>query len=109
MNINELFELLQDNVSDDLTGEITLHKNAIFWSYTLEDMSDVDDGDTYNDEEDENFFFGFDSISNEEKLVEVYHEDWNIIQMTLVEHDIENNWVMGEYKTKQNSITFKIS
>lgn len=105
MNINELFELLQDNVSDDLSGEITLHKNTIIWSYTLEDIDD----DYINEDDDDDFFFGFESTSSEEKLIKVYETDLDLIRMILLDFDEENNWSFSEYKTKQNSITFKIS
>lgn len=105
MNINELFEILQDDISDELTGEITLHKSTIIWSYTLED---IDDDNQINEEEDDDFFFGFESTSNEEKLIEIYNQDLEIIQMTLFEHNEEEKWNFTDYKTKQNSITFKI-
>ena len=105
MNINELFELLQDNVSDELNGEITLHKNDIIWSYIIEDIDD----EYIDDEEDEDFFFGFETASNQEKLIEIYEEDLHTIQMTLVEHDLENDWKLSEFAINQNSIFFNIS
>ena len=104
MNINELFELLQDNISNELNGEIMLHKNTIIWSYILEDIND-----DINYDEDDDFFGGFESVSNEEKLIEIYQNDLDIIQMILIECGEDDNWRFGEYKTKQNSITFKIS
>ena len=105
MNINELFEILQDDISDELSGEITLHKSTIIWSYTLED---IDDDNSIDDEEDDDFFFGFESTSNEEKLIETYTQDLEIIQMCIFEYNEEDNWNFSDYKTKQNSITFKI-
>jgi hypothetical protein len=104
MNINELFELLQDNIFDKIEGEITLHKNTIIWTYTIEDIEE--DLSDFEDEED--FFLGFETTSFEEKLIEIYNDDLEIIQLTLAEYNEEDNWRFDEYKTKENTITFKI-
>jgi hypothetical protein len=52
MNINELFEILQDNLSDELSGEMILDRNTIVWSYILEDVDD----ENQIDEEDDDYF-----------------------------------------------------
>jgi len=104
MNINELFEILQDNLSDELSGEMILDRNTIVWSYILEDVDD----ENQIDEEDDDFFFGFDSTSSEEKLIDTYTQDLEIIQMCLIECGEEDNWNYGDYKIKNNSISFKI-
>jgi hypothetical protein len=107
MNINELFELLQDNISEELNGEITLYENTITWSYTLEN---IEDDEEHNDiEDDEDFFFAFESTSSEEKLIEIYYNDLETIQTTLLEYDENDNWSLNEYIVKDNSISFKIT
>jgi len=105
MNINEIFETLQDNIEqDELKGELTLCNNCIVWSYDL-NSEEVEVDNEYD--EDEDFLFSFESVSSEEKLMEIYHTDIEIIER-IIDHYDENGWGFSEPKTLKTSISFMI-
>jgi hypothetical protein len=106
MNINELYEILQDSVLDNINGEFILHKNSIVWSYTLENIEE--ESSSNYDEENDDFFFSFETICPEEKLIDVYNDDIEIIRLTLFEYNQEDEWEFSDYKIKGDSISFKI-
>jgi len=105
MNINELFEIIQDNLEqDEIKGELIIHNNSIVWSYDLNNEN-VDIEDTYD--EDEDFLFNFETTSSEEKLMEIYHADIEIIER-LVDDYCNDEWEFTEPKVLKTSISFKI-
>lgn len=106
MNINEIYETVQNNLKlDDINGELILYNDNIVWSYNL---YDEEIGDDLNyDDDDENYLFNFDYISPEEKMLETYHHDLEVIKRMLDDYDI-NNWKFTEPKIFENSISFQI-
>jgi hypothetical protein len=105
MNINELFEKIQDNfLPEDLKGEFTLHGNCIVWTYNLEDNTESINVPT--DEDDE--IFDFESISSEEILQNAYDEDCEALELFLDELEEYDNWSFSEPEIIENIITFKI-
>lgn len=105
MNINELFETIQDNLEqDEIKGEIILHNNSIVWSYDLNN-EDVDVEDNFDEEED--FLFDFESTSSEERLMEVYHVDIEPIER-IIDDFCDDDWNFTEPKVLKTSISFKI-
>ena len=82
MNINELFEEIQDEfIPEELNGEFLLQGSSIVWSYDLENASEEID---YDDDDEDNMF-GFESMSSEELLLEAYREDLEKLQDLLDE------------------------
>lgn len=106
MNINELFEEIQDEfIVEDLNGEFLLQGRNIVWSYNLEDSSEEID---YS-EEDEDNMFGFESVSAEELLLEGYQEDLEKLQNKLDEINETDNWAFSDPATNESIISFTIS
>lgn len=106
MNINELFEEIQDEfIVEDLNGEFLLQGRNIVWSYNLEDSSEEID---YN-EDDEDNIFGFESVSAEELLLEGYQEDLEKLQNKLDVINQTDNWVFSDPATNESIISFIIS
>jgi len=106
MNINELFEEIQDEfIVEDLNGEFLLQGGNIVWSYNLEDSSEEID---YS-EEDEDNMFGFESVSAEELLLEGYQEDLEKLQNKLDEINETDNWELSDPATNDSIISFTIS
>ena len=106
MNINELFEKIQDEyLPEDLNGEFTLAGNLIVWSYDLDENSeDI----SVDDEDDEDYGFSFDAESPEELLLEAYREDLELLETLLDEIEESENWTVSEPETIDNLITFKL-
>lgn len=106
MNINELFEEIQDKfIPEELNGEFTLHGNCIIWEYNLEaDSEEIEIPDV----EDEEFEFDFESTSPEELLWEAYNKDKEMIESLLDELEQTDNWSFSEPDVVENTITFKI-
>ena len=105
MNINELFEEIQDEfIPEELNGEFLLQGNCIVWSYNLDD--DAEDIE-YGEDDDENFF-NFEASSSEELLLEAYQEDLEKIQDLLDENNETDNWTFSDTNTNENIISFKI-
>lgn len=106
MNINELFEIIQDEfVSEELNGEFLLHGNAIIWSYILtEDSEEM----VFLNEDDEEELFSFESSSSEELLFEGYQEDLNKLQEFLDRIEEIDNWNFSDGEIVDDEISFKI-
>ena len=105
MNINELFEEIQDEfVPEELNGEFLLQNNAIVWSYNLD--KDVEEIDYLDDEEDN--MFGFEALSGEELLLEAYQEDLEKFNDLLDRLEETSNWTLSETETVENIISFNI-
>ena len=84
MNINELFESIQDEfIPEDINGEFLLHDNSIIWSFTL--IDEIDDAEYFNEDEEESF--DFEISSSEELLQDAYQEDLEMLQMFLDENE----------------------
>lgn len=106
MNINELFELIQDNLDqEEIIGELVIQGNCIIWSCNINSVdNDEDNGFNY----DEDDVFNFESSSNEEKLNEHYSEDLDIIQRVFDELGEYDNWSFGDPEIIDDTISFKI-
>ncbi len=106
MNINELFEIIQNKLSpEDLKGEFTLHGNCIIWTYNLDnDLNEIEIPNEDDDEQD----FGFEAQSSEELLQEAYDKDFILLEGLFDEIDESDNWSFSEPETNKNIISFKI-
>jgi hypothetical protein len=106
MNINELFEIIQDRLfPEDLNGEFTLHGNCIIWTYNLD--NDLKEIEIPNEDDDEQGF-GFEAQSSEELLQETYDKDIILLEGLLDEIEESDNWSFSEPETNKNIISFKI-
>lgn len=105
MNINELFEVIQDEfLPEELNGDFLLHGNAIIWSYNLtEDSEEL----LYLDEDEEELF-SYEATSSEELLREAYQEDLEQLQQFLDSIDETDNWSFSEGEIVDDVIVFKI-
>lgn len=105
MNINELFEKIQDELLfEELNGEFLLQGNCIVWSHNLDDAAEEIE---YKDEDDEDFF-NFEVNSTEEILLEAYQEDLDKLQEVLDENEQTDVWTISDFETTENIISFKI-
>jgi len=105
MNINELFEEIQDEfIPEELNGEFLLQGSSIVWSYDLENASEEID---YDDDDEDNMF-GFESMSSEELLLEAYREDLEKLQDLLDENGEIDNWTLSDTETNETIISFNI-
>ena len=105
MNINELFETIQDEfVPEELNGEFLLHGNVIIWSYNLtEDSEEI----VYlNDDEEETF--SFEASSSEELLQEAHQEDLEKLQFLIDGVEETDNWTFSDSEVVDDVIVFKI-
>jgi len=108
MNINELFEEIQDNFyPDDLKGEFTLQGNCIVWTYDLNN-EDVDVVTPNNDEDDDLSLYGFDATSSEESLLEAYDRDVILLEEFLDNINESENWSFSEPDIYEDTISFRI-
>jgi len=108
MNILELFKKIEDSdLNININGEFEIHKKHILWKYELKDFEDDNNNDYYSDDE-YDFDYGFDSISNEETLLEIYNEDLDRFELFLDEINEFNNFDISEPIIKKTSISFKI-
>jgi len=106
MNINELFEKIQDKfLPEELNGEFQLQGNCIVWTYNIE--NDSEEIPPPIDDEDE-LHFNFESISAEELLQEAFNSDSEKFKELLDELDESDNWTISESETNENVISFKI-
>ena len=105
MNINELFEVIQDEfLPEELNGDFLLHGNVIIWSYNLtEDSEEL----LYLDEDEEELF-NFETTSSEELLQEAYQEDLEKLQQFLDSIDETDNWSFSDGEVVDDVIVFKI-
>ena len=106
MNINELFETIQDKfLAEELSGEFTLHGNCIIWEYCLEnECVDIPPADADDDE----LQFDFESESTEELLLEAYNKDLELLEGLIDELEETDNWSFSESDIVGDSISFKI-
>lgn len=106
MNINELFESIQDEfLPEELRGEFLLHDAAIIWSYALTD--DTDEQNYFDIDEDESI--GFELSSSEELLQEGYQEDLDKLYEFLDENEEMDNWTISDGEIVDDVIVFKIT
>lgn len=106
MNINELFEEIQDKFSfDELNGDVVLVGNCIIWEYDLDNDSKEIPAPDENDDE---IVFDFESSSSEELLLEAYNEDIVAIEQLLDELEETDKWSFSEPEICENTISFKI-
>jgi len=106
MNISELFEELQDNILDDLNGELILEGNCIVWSYDI-DRDAVPENN--NVEDDDDLEFDFTSVTSpEEILQQKYDEDIIIIEAHLAQLDDYADWSFSDPEIGESIISFKI-
>ena len=105
MNINELFEVIQDEfLPEELNGDFLLHGNVIIWSYNLtEDSEEL----LYLDEDEEELF-SFEASSSEELLQEAYREDLEKLQQFLDSIEENDNWSFSDSEIVDDVIVFKI-
>jgi len=105
MNINELFETIQNEfLPEELNGEFLLHGNVIIWSYNLtEDSEEL----LYLDEDEEDGF-SFEATSSEELLQEAYQEDLEKVQQFLDGIEETDNWNFSDSEVLDDVIVFKI-
>jgi len=105
MSIKELFEEIQDILSDDLKGELIIKGNCIIWTYDLDkDSEEIELPESDSDDE----AFLFEAESPEELLLEAYGEDLIKIQEFIDENEEEESWTFSEPETKGNIISFRI-
>ena len=106
MNINELFEGIQDEfLPEELNGEFLLQKNCIVWSYNLdEEAEEIND----LDEDEEEFGFDFEASSSEELLQEAYQDDFEKLQQFLDGTEEIDNWTFSDSEIVDDVIVFKI-
>ena len=105
MNINELFETIQDEfLPEEINGEFLLHGNVIIWSYNLT----ADSEELIYLEEDEEETFSFEASSSEELLQEVYQDDLEKLQQFLDSIEESDNWTFSDSEIVDDVIVFKI-
>ena len=105
MNINELFETIQDEfVPEELNGEFLLHGNVIIWSYNLTEDSEEF---AYFDDDDEETF-SFEASSSEELLQEAHQEDLEKLQLLVDSVEQTDNWTFSDSEVVDDVIVFKI-
>ena len=79
MNINELFEKIQEGMLlNELKGELIIKGNCIIWTYDLNKNSE--EIETPTDEDGEESEFNFEESSPEELLIETYCNDLEKLQ-----------------------------
>ena len=104
MIIGELFDKLQEELSNDLKGELTLKAKSIIWTYNISENSDEIDAQDDDDED-----YDFQAQSPEELLLDAYIEDLDNIQELLDEYEESENWLFSEPETNETTISFRIS
>ena len=106
MNINELFETIQNEfLPEELNGEFLLHGNVIIWSYNLTEDSE----ELFYLDEDEDDGFSFEASSSEELLREAYQEDLEKSQQFLDGIEEMDNWTFSDSEVVDDVIVFRIS
>jgi len=107
MNINELFEKIQEGMLlNELKGELIIKGNCIIWTYDLNKNSE--EIETPTDEDGEESEFNFEESSPEELLIETYCNDLEKLQEFLDENEETENWTFSEPETSDTIISFKI-
>jgi hypothetical protein len=107
MNINELFEVIQDEFHpEELNGEFLLHENTIIWSYDINEISE--EYNDLNDYDEEEQMINFELSSSEEILQENYQEDFNKLQDFLDTIEETDKWSYTNTEIIDSTIIFKI-
>jgi hypothetical protein len=70
MNINELFEKIQNSFQEEIRGEYELEGEKIIWM--CKENDGIEPLDDFDEDED---MFGFETQTTEEILIEAYNED----------------------------------
>jgi len=106
MNINELFEKIQDKfLPEDLSGEFNLHGNCIIWEYDLnKDSEEI----PAPEEDDEELTFNFEAESPEELLQDAYIKDLELLESLIDELEETDKWSFSEPEIGETTISFKI-
>ena len=89
MNTNELFEILQEELNENLMGEILLGEDVIIWNYDMNKNTDIIDEKGISEDEVEFF-------SIEEKLQEAHFYDIGLINEIIMLHDQKERWYFTE-------------
>ena len=106
MNISELFEKLQNDISNDFNGELILEGNCIIWSYDIDRNGMAVEEKTDDDEEVE---FDFNTVkSSEELLQQAYDEDLLSIESCIDIFDEYGDWSFSDPEIGETVISFKI-
>ena len=104
MNICELYKELQDNILDDLNGELILQKKSIVWSYNLDNDGITEDLELTDDEE-----YDFTSATSpEEMLQQGYDEDLEVIEAFIAQLDDYADWTFSDPEISDTIISFRI-
>lgn len=107
MNINELFEAIQDNLHpDELNGEFLLHEKEIIWSFNINETSE--EFNYLNDYDEEEGMINFEVSSSEEILQENYQEDFDKLQDFLDTIEQTDKWSYSDNEIIDNTIIFKL-
>lgn len=106
MNINELFDKLQDNFGEELNGNLELDGNCIIWSYSINDYIDSLNDVDFDDEENDDIMN--ESLSEEEILLEKYGNDYEKIQEFFDKMGNMESWYFSDSDILDNIISFKI-
>lgn len=109
MDINDLFVEIEKNLSNSplINGNFTLNENdsSIIWEYSGDD--DIIDNSSLDFDEDNDY--GFDSLSDEEKLMEMYENELTFIEGLFEQLDVLNDLCLDEPSISENTISFSIS
>ena len=110
MNINKLFEIIQNKLSfEDLNGEFILQGNCIVWTYILDNYNTDNTRVFYNDDDEEELSdFSFESESSEELLLDSYNGDFQKIETLLDEIEETENWTFSDPEIIDDTIIFKL-
>jgi len=107
MNINELFEELQNNILEELNGELILDGNCIVWSHDIDREEIIDDIEL--NEDDDELEYGFIGIdSPEELLLQGYRDDLDVIERHIAKLDDYADWSFSDPEVTDTNISFKI-
>jgi hypothetical protein len=110
MNISELFEKIQEDILDELRGEIILEGNCIVWSYDIDrdgmPIDEATDEDVDLDDDELEFDFNM-GKSSEELLLDAYEEDLFSIESYTDALD-DDCWTFSNPEMSETVISFKI-
>lgn len=105
MEIEELFEMLLENFSDDeLHGDFQIVNNKIIWSCELGGELNCVNNSSYDDDD----VFSFESTTLEEELIVNYLDDLELINVYIDTIGEADNWEIEDYNINNNIISFEI-
>jgi hypothetical protein len=109
MNINQLFENIQENfIDDESKGELTLQGNCIVWTYTYDEEECDNSFECNDDDDDEGMYIQFESITIDEKLEEIGSNYIESLGLYLDELNELENWTFSEPDIIDDTISFKL-